>query len=112
GGLGPTDDDLTRDVVSDVLGLPMDRDESIVAKIRARFERRGLTMPDVNVRQAQVPRGAVVLDNPNGTAPGLFIDHRGEHGRRSIILLPGPPRELQPMFDFVCAGLLKERTSP
>src|SRR5437764_8538770 len=112
GGLGPTDDDLTRDVVSDVLGLPMDRDDSIVAKIRARFERRGLTMPDVNVRQAQVPRGAVALDNPNGTAPGLFIDYPGEHGRRSVILVPGPPRELQPMVDFVCAGLLKERTSP
>ena len=79
GGLGPTDDDLTRDVVSDVLHLPMTVDEAIVDRIRARFERRGLTMPDVNRRQALVPRGAVVLDNPNGTAPGC--------GRRS----PGPP---------------------
>ena len=67
GGLGPTDDDLTRDVVSDVLGLPMDVDESIVEKIQARFERRGLVMPAVNRRQANVPRGALVLDNPNGT---------------------------------------------
>ena len=105
GGLGPTDDDLTRDVVSEVLALPMTIDESIVAKIRARFERRNLSMPDVNVRQAQVPRGAIVLDNPNGTAPGLFIEHEG----KIVVLLPGPPRELQPMFDAVCVGPLRAR---
>jgi nicotinamide-nucleotide amidase len=109
GGLGPTDDDLTRDVVSEVLGLPMTLDEAIVDRIRARFERRGLVMPDVNRRQGQVPRGAIVLDNPNGTAPGLFIDHDGPRGRRIVILLPGPPRELNPMFDGVCAGPLRER---
>lgn len=105
GGLGPTDDDLTRDVVSDVLGLPMALDESIVEKIRARFARRALTMPEVNRRQAMVPRGATVLDNPLGTAPGLFIPH----GDKVVILLPGPPRELQPMFDLVCRGPLQER---
>lgn len=109
GGLGPTDDDLTRDVVSDVLGLAMTIDESIVAKIRARFENRGLVMPEVNRRQGQVPRGAIVLDNPNGTAPGLFIDHAGARGRQIVILLPGPPRELNPMFDAVCRGPLRER---
>lgn len=109
GGLGPTDDDLTRDVVSGVLGLPMTLDDAIVATIRARFERRGLTMPDVNRRQAQVPRGAVVLDNPNGTAPGLLISGSGAHLGRIVILLPGPPRELQPMFDQVCRGPLRER---
>jgi len=107
GGLGPTDDDLTRDVVSDALGLPMTPDETIVTKIRGRFERRGMTMPEVNRRQAQVPRGAVVLDNPNGTAPGLFIDHDG----KIVILLPGPPRELQPMFELLCAGPLQDRAS-
>jgi nicotinamide-nucleotide amidase len=109
GGLGPTDDDLTRDVVSEALGLPMSVDESIVEKIRARFARRGLDMPAVNARQAQVPRGAIVLDNPNGTAPGLFIDYDGPIGRRFVILLPGPPRELEPMFDRVCEGPLRER---
>ena len=108
GGLGPTDDDLTRDVVSDVLGLPMDVDETIVEKIRARFARRGMTMPEVNRRQAMVPRGAIVLDNPMGTAPGLFI----VHGAKVVILLPGPPRELQPMFELVCGGLLQERAGP
>lgn len=109
GGLGPTDDDLTRDVVAEVLGLPMTIDEGIVAKIRARFERRGLTMPEVNRRQAQVPRGAIVLDNPNGTAPGLFIAAPGEFAGRIVLLLPGPPRELQPMFELVCSGPLAER---
>jgi len=106
GGLGPTDDDLTREVVAEVLDRPMSIDESIVEKIRARFARRGLTMPDVNRRQAQVPRGAMVLDNPNGTAPGLFIEHQGARGRQAILLLPGPPREMKPMLDRVCSGPL------
>jgi nicotinamide-nucleotide amidase len=106
GGLGPTDDDLTRDVVADVLGLAMSIDETIVAKIRARFERRGLTMPEVNRRQAQVPRGAIVLDNPNGTAPGLYLERHGPRRPQAILLMPGPPREMHPMLDRVCAGPL------
>jgi nicotinamide-nucleotide amidase len=105
GGLGPTDDDLTRDVVSEVLARPMTVDEAIAGKIRARFARRGLDMPEVNRRQAQVPAGALVLDNPNGTAPGLFIDHDG----KTVVLLPGPPREMQPMFDLVCRTQLAVR---
>src|SRR5205814_2483278 len=104
GGLGPTDDDLTRDVVSEVLARPMSLDEAIVGRIRARFGRRGLEMPEVNRRQALVPAGAVVLDNPNGTAPGLFIEHDG----RAIILLPGPPREMQPPLAGARAGPLAE----
>ena len=112
GGLGPTDDDLTREAVAGVLELPMTVDETIVQHIRARFERRGLVMPEVNRRQAQVPRGAVVLDNPNGTAPGLFIAATGAHAGRMVVLLPGPPRELQPMFDALCSGLLRERAGP
>jgi nicotinamide-nucleotide amidase len=64
-----------------------------------------MRMPDNNRRQAQVPRGAIVLDNPNGTAPGLFI----ARGRQSIVLLPGPPRELQPLMTRLCAGPLNER---
>jgi nicotinamide-nucleotide amidase len=108
GGLGPTDDDLTREVVAGVLGLDMHEDAAIVAQIEERFARRGLRMPQVNRRQAMVPAGAVSLDNPNGTAPGLFIEHE-EH---VILLLPGPPRELQPMFDGLCAGPLLQRTGP
>lgn len=105
GGLGPTDDDLTREVVAEVLQRPLDEDAAIVERIAARFARRGLRMPEVNRKQAQVPRGATVLDNPNGTAPGLFI----EDGSRVVILLPGPPRELQPMMRQLAGGLLGAR---
>ncbi len=105
GGLGPTDDDVTRDVVGDVLGLPFTEDPAIVAAIERRFARRTLHMPENNRRQARVPRGALVLDNPNGTAPGLFIPH----GRQVVVLLPGPPRELKPMMTRLCEGPLAER---
>ena len=79
GGLGPTEDDVTRDAVARALSLPIDLDESIVERLRDRFARRGMTMPEINRRQAMVPRGAVVLPNPNGTAPGLWIE-RGRTG--------------------------------
>ena len=95
GGLGPTDDDLTREVVAAHLGLPLEDDAAILDAIERRFASRGWKMPAVNRRQAQVPRGAAVLQNPHGTAPGLWI----EHGTRVIVLLPGPPREMQPMMD-------------
>jgi nicotinamide-nucleotide amidase len=106
GGLGPTADDLTRDAVARVLGAPLDVDERIVDQIRERFARRGMQMPDINRRQAMVPRGAVVLDNPKGSAPGLWI----EHGRTALVLLPGPPREMTPMFDAVVRDRLAPRT--
>ena len=105
GGLGPTDDDLTREVVAEVLGLPLDEDPEIVQRIEQRFARRGMRMPQVNRKQAQVPRGATVLDNPNGTAPGLLI----EHADRVVVLLPGPPREMQPMMEQLARGLLGSR---
>jgi nicotinamide-nucleotide amidase len=104
GGLGPTEDDMTRDAVARVLGLPLDVDESIVARLRERFARRGMTMPDINRRQAMVPRGADVLPNPNGTAPGLWLEKNGA----ALVLLPGPPREMKPMLDVVIA----ERLAP
>jgi nicotinamide-nucleotide amidase len=94
-------------VVSEVLGLPLEEDGDILARIQERFRRRGLLMPEVNRRQAQVPRGATVLPNPNGTAPGLFI----EHARGLVVLLPGPPRELQPMLDGLIAGPLGSHAS-
>jgi nicotinamide-nucleotide amidase len=112
GGLGPTDDDLTREVVAAVLGLEMKEDAAIVSRIEERFARRGLRMPDVNRRQAMVPAGAVSLDNPNGTAPGIFIELQGEYEGRVVVLLPGPPRELQPMFDELCERRLLERAGP
>jgi nicotinamide-nucleotide amidase len=104
GGLGPTEDDITRDAVARVLGAPMDVDEAIVDRIRERFAKRGMTMPEINRRQAMVPRGASVLPNPNGTAPGLWV----ERGRTAIVLLPGPPREMTPMLESV----VRERLAP
>ena len=106
GGLGPTEDDMTRDAVAQVLAVPLDVDETIVEKIRERFARRGMTMPEINRRQAMVPRGASVLPNPNGTAPGLWL----EKGRAAIVLLPGPPREMKPMLDAVIAERLAPRS--
>lgn len=103
GGLGPTDDDLTREVVAEVLRLPMDEDPAIVESMQRRFAARGWQMPAVNLRQAQVPRGATVLQNPHGTAPGLWI----ENGHHVIALLPGPPREMKPMMD----GDVRQRLS-
>ena len=105
GGLGPTDDDLTRDVVAEVLGLPMEEDPAIVAEIEARFARRGLRMPAINRRQAMVPRGATVLNNQNGSAPGLLIPVAD----RLVLLLPGPPREMKPMFEDAAAAALTAR---
>jgi nicotinamide-nucleotide amidase len=106
GGLGPTDDDLTREAVARALGLPLYRDEALVEHLRARFARRGLVMSENNLRQALVPRGAIVLDNPHGTAPGLWL----ERGRTAIVLLPGPPREMTPMFDAAIRDRLAPRT--
>lgn len=106
GGLGPTEDDVTREAVARVLGVPLDLDEAIADRIRERFARRQLRMPDINRRQAMVPRGASVLDNPNGTAPGLWI----ERGAVSIVLLPGPPREMTPMLDAVIRDRLAPRS--
>ena len=105
GGLGPTDDDLTRPVVADVLQRPLVEDETITARIRARFQGRGLEMPEINRRQAMVPAGGSVLPNVNGTAPGLWI----EHGHQLVLLLPGPPRELKPMMTALAEGRLRER---
>ena len=107
GGLGPTDDDLTRDVVAEVVGRPLAEDETITQRIRQRFESRGMQMPEINRRQAMVPRGATVLPNANGSAPGLWLEHDG----RIVLLLPGPPRELHPMMDALVAGPLRERGS-
>ena len=81
GGLGPTDDDLTREVVASVLGRALVEDAEVLAGIRARFERRQVAMPAINRRQAMVPVGAAVLPNPNGTAPGLVARGRTRRGR-------------------------------
>ena len=95
GGLGPTEDDITRKVAARALGRRLLLDDVLLEGIRNRFQSFGLTMPERNSRQAMVIDGAAVLDNPNGTAPGLFLEHQGT----SVALLPGPPREMKPMFE-------------
>jgi nicotinamide-nucleotide amidase len=104
GGLGPTEDDITRKVFARVTGRQLKLDYEILEKLRQRMESRGFKMTPNNERQALVPRGATVLPNPNGTAPGLKIDQDG----KLVVLLPGPPRENKPMFeDFVMPDLEK-----
>ena len=97
GGLGPTDDDVTREAVAAACGMPLEEDADVAAGIRSRFAARGLAMPAINQRQALVPRGAAVLPNPDGSAPGLWI----ERPEMVCIVLPGPPRELRGMFEAV-----------
>jgi nicotinamide-nucleotide amidase len=98
GGLGPTDDDLTREAVAEALGLALVEDPELTARIRRRFERRGLRMPEVNRRQAMVPSGGTAIPNPHGSAPGILVSH----GDKLVVLLPGPPRELQAMLADLC----------
>jgi nicotinamide-nucleotide amidase len=95
GGLGPTEDDLTRTAVASVLGRSISIDKSILEVLRQRFVSRGFRMAKINERQAEVILGAEILDNRLGTAPGMWIEEKG----RYIVLLPGPPRELQTIFE-------------
>lgn len=101
GGLGPTTDDITREIVAELLGLELVHDDEIMRAIEARFARRAMQMSPRNARQAQRPREALVLWNHHGTAPGLYFPPVAMDGRKSphIFLLPGPPRELKPMFN-------------
>jgi len=105
GGLGPTEDDITRKVVARALGKRLSLDEKVLAEIRERFRSFGIAnMPERNSRQAMVIAGAEVLSNPNGSAPGLYLEHEG----CAIALMPGPPREMKPMFEnYVRARLDK-----
>jgi len=102
GGLGPTSDDITRDLAAELLGVSMQQDPEVLQAIDARMSRRGFVMNAAIARQALVPDGAQVLPNTNGTAPGLYFPPRpldgGGHSPH-LFLLPGPPRELYPMFE-------------
>jgi nicotinamide-nucleotide amidase len=95
GGLGPTEDDITRKVAARALGRRLKLDEKVLEEISARFLSFGRSMPQINSRQAMVIEAAEVLSNPNGTAPGMYI----EHDNRAVVLLPGPPREMRPMYE-------------
>ncbi len=105
GGLGPTEDDITRKIFSRVLQRRLILNDEILAALRERFARRNMPMPEINARQALVMDGAEILANPNGTAPGMLVDE----GQCTVVMLPGPPREMKPMFDNFVAPVLKGR---
>jgi len=106
GGLGPTEDDITRQVSARALGRELEFHEDIVESLRERFRAWGREMPEINKRQAYVIEGAEILPNPNGSAVGMSV----AIGEKFLIVLPGPPRENQPMFDNYVFGKLKEKS--
>jgi nicotinamide-nucleotide amidase len=105
GGLGPTQDDITRAALAEVMNVPLDRDEAIVEKIRAMFQSRGRDMPDNNLLQADVPRGATIIPQTRGTAPGLI----GKVGLKVVYAVPGVPYEMSDMFERAILPDLVER---
>lgn len=106
GGLGPTQDDLTREAAAAALGRALRRDPELIAWLRERFARFGRAMPPVNEQQADVIEGATVVANRRGTAPGQVVEAEG----RVLVLLPGPPLEMQPMFEAGVLPLLRARS--
>jgi nicotinamide-nucleotide amidase len=112
GGLGPTEDDLTREAVGDALSITLKRDATQVAALHARAASWRITMPQNNLKQADVLDGATLLQNPNGSAPGQWLDTTFEGYRKLVALLPGPPHECKPLFDSECLPRLKEMVPP
>src|SRR5437764_8352658 len=105
GGLGPTEDDLTREAVAEALGLGLQRDGEILKRLEQRFAERGWKMSPNNAKQADVLEGATALPNPNGTAPGQWLSGEFDGREHVIILLPGPPHEMKALFE----GEVRER---
>jgi nicotinamide-nucleotide amidase len=106
GGLGPTTDDITREITAELLGLKLEHDPAILSAIQERAARRGFRLTDRVARQADVPTGATVLPNEHGSAPGLYLP--ADETRPHLFLLPGPPRELHPMFRDSVLPLLRK----
>ncbi len=109
GGLGPTEDDLTRESVADALGLKLQRDPDVLTKLELRFAKRGMKMSANNAKQADVIASAVVLPNSLGSAPGQWITGKYDTLDRLLMLLPGPPYELKAMFEAECIPRLRSR---
>jgi nicotinamide-nucleotide amidase len=107
GGLGPTEDDLTREAVAEALSLTLRRDAPLVAALHARAATWRMPMPENNLKQADVIQGATVLLNPNGSAPGQWLDTIFEGYRKIVALIPGPPSECKPLFEAECLPLLR-----
>jgi len=112
GGLGPTEDDLTREAVAEALGVGLHRDSEIVAKLEKRFSDRGWKMTSNNTKQADILEGALVLPNPNGTAPGQWLSGEFEGRERIVILLPGPPHEMKALFENEVRERLQSKVPP
>lgn len=112
GGLGPTEDDLTRQCVAAALGRDIKRDPKLIAELYAWFASRRRKMADNNQRQADVIDGAEILRNQRGTAPGQYLEAEVDGKQKYIMLLPGPPHEIKPMFDDQCFPRLKEKLPP
>jgi competence/damage-inducible protein CinA-like protein len=109
GGLGPTEDDLTREAVAEALGLELRRDPEIVAQLEQRFAARKMKMTPNNAKQGDVLAGATVLPNANGTAPGQWLGGKYDGREKVIMLLPGPPHELKALFDEQCYERLRAK---
>ena len=112
GGLGPTEDDLTREAVAEALGVSLYRDPEIVAKLEKRFADRGWKMTANNAKQGDVVEGATVLPNPNGTASGQWLCGEFEGRERIVILLPGPPHEMKALFESEVRERLQSKVPP
>ena len=112
GGLGPTEDDLTRECVAQALGLELQRDPQIIADIEKRFAARGWKMSANNAKQADVIAGAVLLSNAKGTAPGQWIAGKYDGREKIILLLPGPPHEMSAVFEPQCMERLRAKLPP
>jgi len=108
GGLGPTEDDLTREAVAETLSLALNRNAAQVAALAARAATWRIPMPENNLKQADVIDGATLLPNPNGSAPGQWLDSTWQGYRKLLMLLPGPPNECRPLFDAECLPRLRE----
>jgi nicotinamide-nucleotide amidase len=105
GGLGPTEDDVSREALSLALGLPLVQDPAALAIVRRFYLARNIPMPGANLKQALIPAGGTVLDNPIGTAPGIVLEHSG----KTFFLLPGPPAEFNKMLDEQVIPYLQRR---
>ncbi len=112
GGLGPTEDDLTREAVAEALSLTLRRDATQVAALHARAASWRLPIPSNNLKQADVLEGATVLPNPNGSAPGQWLDMQFGGYRKLVLLVPGPPSECRPLFDAECVPRLRAALPP
>ncbi len=112
GGLGPTEDDLTREAIADALALKIRRDGPLVAALAARAAHWRMPLPSNNLKQADVLEGATILPNPNGSAPGQWLDTTFAEHRKLIMLVPGPPSECKPLFDEECLPRLKAIVPP